>query len=113
MFGGSDDSGPLAGILPTGRAPRGKGQEYADRRAIVSRIETQAGYRAQLQGKLDRYRGQKNARRDITYSRFRVIELDKAITAATGIAQGPGEWGFKRELINGVFDYLSTTTDVR
>jgi len=86
------------------------GQEYADRRAIAARIQTQMKFRGQLQSKLNRYRGQKNRRYEMDIATARVQELSKAIDNALQIADGPGDWEFKRELINGIFEYLSVTT---
>lgn len=104
-------SDPVAHILPPpGRAPRGAGGEYSDRRAIAGRIRTQIKFRGQLQHKLDRYRGQKNRRYEMDIATARVQELTKAIDTALQVADGPGDWAFKRELVNGVFEYLSATT---
>jgi len=105
-----DTSGVGHILPPPGRAPRGMGQEYADRRAIAARIQTQMKFRGQLQSKLNRYRGQKNRRYEMDIATARVQELSKAIDNALQIADGPGDWEFKRELINGIFEYLSVTT---
>lgn len=98
---------------PEGRAPRGQGAEYADRRAIVSRISTQIKYRSQLQATVDNYRGQVNQRRRITIAINRIQELDKAIDASLAIADGPGDWNFKRELVNGIIEYVQAITKAR
>ena len=96
---------------PWGRAPRGQGQEYKDRRAIVSRINTQMRFRGQLQSKINRYRGQQNARWDITHAQARVAELNKAIDAALTIAADQSaDWSFKRELIDDLMQYVSDIT---
>lgn len=97
-------------LPPPGRAPRGMGGEYADRRAIAARINTQIKFRSQLQYKIDRYRGQKNRRYEMDIATARVQELSKAIDAAFQVADGPGDWAFKRELVSGIFEYLSVTT---
>ena len=114
ILGGSDTNrGPSAGIRPKGRAPRGRGKEFAARRAIANKIEHHQAIRDGLQAKVNRYRGQANKRRDITYSKLRITELNKAIDVSAQIANGPGDWGFKRELVNGVFDHASQSTAVR
>ncbi len=95
---------------PAGRAPRGKGPEYADRRAIANRISTQVKFRSQLQSKLNKYRGQKNRRYEMDIATTRVQELNKAINAALEVADGPGDWAFKRELVNGIIEYTSAIT---
>lgn len=99
---------PIARIRPPeGRAPRGQGQEYADRRAIASKLQSQLRYKSQAQYKLDRYRGQKNKQWEMQVATARVQELSKAITAAIDVAEGPGDWRLKRDLINGIFQYVS------
>lgn len=103
---------PFEGIRPPPfRAPRGMGQEYADRRAIVSRIQTQMRHRSVLRDKISQYRGQANSRWDITHARARVEELDKAIEACLTMARDPSaDWNFKRELIESLLDYVSAIT---
>ncbi|MBK8184273.1 MAG: hypothetical protein IPK63_15900 [Candidatus Competibacteraceae bacterium] len=110
LFGGGPVS-PLDSISPPkGRAPKGMGGEYAARRQIVSRIKTQQVNRGKLERTVNNYRGQKNRRAEITHARMRIQELTKAIDASFSIAEGPGEWGFKAELITGMLDYVSETT---
>lgn len=112
LFGGGGGStSPLDSIAPPkGRAPKGMGGEYTARRQIVSRIQTQQINRAKLQRTVDNYRGQKDRRREITHANMRIQELTKAINASFSIAEGPGDWGFKAELITGMLDYVSQMT---
>jgi hypothetical protein len=106
-----DIDDPVSSILPPpGRAPRGMGGEYSDRRAIAARIRTQMKFKSQLENTLSRYRGQKNQRYNMDVAKGRIAELTKAIDTAFQIAEGPGDWAFKRELVTGIFEYLSATT---
>lgn len=107
LLGGSS---PTDHIRPTGRAPRGLGKEYADRRWIANKIDTQRNFRSDNQFQIDNYRGQKNRRGRISKARIRVTELTKAIDTTMAVADGPGEWAFKRELIDEVFNYVSSIT---
>ena len=105
---------PYEGIRPPeGRAPRGQGQEYNDRRWIISRIETQKRYRARLQNTIYNYRGQVGRTREITHAKQRIRELDKAIEAAMNIAVTDADWAFKREMVEGIISYVSEVTRVR
>jgi hypothetical protein len=96
---------------PPGRAPRGLGQEYAQRRRIISRIQTQRKYRAQAEAQLQVYRGQTSHRLRwrIDVAEARVQELNKGIAAMTDIAldKYTNDWVFKNELIDGIIDFLS------
>ena len=98
---------------PKGRAPRGQGQEYNDRRTIISKIETQKRYRARLQNTIYNYRGQVGRRREITHAKLRIQELDKAIEAAMNIAVTDADWAFKREMVEGIISYVSEITRAR
>lgn len=96
---------------PEGRAPTGLGQEYAQRRRIVSRIQTQIKFRDQLKRTVDNYRGQANQQWEISRARDRIAELNKAITAALNIAgDTSADWGFKSELIDGIIEYVAELT---
>lgn len=96
---------------PSGRAPRGRGEEYNQRRRIVSRIQTQMKYRSQAEQQLQQYRGQTSHRLRwrIDVAKTRVQQLNKSITAMLDIAGDPlaEDWGFKSELIDGIIDYTS------
>lgn len=105
-----DTSGGLAGIAPpSGRAPRGKGQEYEDRRWIVDKISTQRKFAAQNAAQLDRSRGQRNRSYDDSYRRARVTSLRAAIGTAIEVANSDADWGFKREIIGDIFREVSAS----
>lgn len=97
-------------VWPKGRAPRGLGQEWKDRKAIVNNIEKHQRWRAANADFIANYRGQKNKRARFTRAQARNQELGPAISSALEIAKGPGDWSFKRELIDGLFEYVSAIT---
>lgn len=96
---------------PAGRAPRGMGEEYRQRRRIVSRIETQIKWQNTAERQLRQYRGQVGVRQQwkIDVAKERVRQLDKGITKMLEIASDAeiGDWGFKTDIIDGVIEYLS------
>jgi hypothetical protein len=95
---------------PSGRAPRGLGTEYKQRRRIQSRIESHIKWRDQAQRQLQGYRGQRGVRNRwrIDVAQTRVQELNKGITAMLDIANDPlADWAFKTELIDGIAAYIS------
>lgn len=96
--GGSNKVGDS--IRPTGKAPRGMGQEYADRRAIANRLDTLQSRIAGLQGSLSTSKGQRDRRWGDTRNKAVVSNLRRTLSASSQIASGPGDWSFKRELIN-------------
>ena len=103
---------PFSAIRPpSGRAPRGSGQEYKIRRGIVSKIETQMKYRGQAEKQLEQYRGQKGTRNRwrIDVAKERVRQLNKGISAALDIASETitDDWIFKGELVDGIFSQVS------
>lgn len=104
------DTGGTSHIRPVGKAPRGLGKEYADRRAIANKIDNATYMSGRHELFIQNYRGQKNQRRRYTIAVQRRMALDKAIETSMSVADGPGDWAFKRELINGIFDYASETT---
>lgn len=92
---------------PGGRAPRGRGQEYATRRRIASRIRTQMKWRDKIDANLAVYRGQANQAGRITEMRWRRAELQKGIEAMLDIATQPaGDWDFKAELVDSIIEYV-------
>jgi SPP1 gp7 family putative phage head morphogenesis protein len=97
---------------PEGRAPRGMGQEYADRRAIYNKLTTQSNYATQNQRYIDNYRGQRNQRRRYTQAVRRKQELDKAISAALQFLEEDADWAFKREMVDSIFAYVSEITSL-
>ncbi|MCP4428887.1 MAG: hypothetical protein GY803_30760 [Chloroflexi bacterium] len=102
------------GIRPTGRAPRGKGGEFADRRWIANKLETEQRRLSQLRSSSRQYRGTKAGRRNESYRRARVQALGEGLRAAEGVARSGGAWMGKKELIADVFAYSSArSTAVR
>lgn len=105
---GLKDSSPTAGLRPTGRATKGQGQEFKDRRWIANKIEVQSRYRQKLRDTLNDYRGTKAGQWEASYARERVNILTKTIDAALQIANDPAaDWSFKREMVNELFGYAS------
>ena len=96
---------------PPGRAPRGMGQEYADRRAIVRMIDRHYGYRTKLQNSISDYRGTRRDAGFISYAQMRIQEINDGIKMALEVAQWEGGvWDFKRETITEIFDHVSWVT---
>ena len=93
-------------IRPKGRAPRGKGPEYKARRQIANRLNYVDKRIQYMQGKLMATRGQVKFRGRDSYFRARVKLLKRFKQTAIAIAKAPGNWVFKRSLINDV--YLSS-----
>lgn len=91
-------------IMPTGRAPRGEGAEYAARRALAKRFETNAQDITRQRQKLGATRGQARFVRRDTVARERLQMLEKARQDAIAVARAPGSWVFKRDLINAILD---------
>ena len=99
---------------PEGRAPAGLGAEYAARRRIISRIQTQEQWRSKIQANLLQYRGQANQSWRIAEGKARMGELDKAITAMMDIATQPeGDWSFKAEMVDSIIEYVQALTKSR
>ena len=96
---------------PTGRAPRGLGEEYKLRRRIVRRIETHIKWRGEAQVQLNQFRGQTGARLRwrIDVAKERVRQLNQGISTMLDIASDPitDDWGFKNELIDGIGEHIS------
>ena len=114
MLKPTPESDPLFYVRPpAGRAPRGMGQEYADRRAIVNKIRTQEKYLSIAQDKIANYRGQRNRQWEISVAETRAQELKKAIQAATEIANSNAEWGYKREMVDAIIEYVGKITSMR
>ena len=92
-------------IQPRGRAPRGLGQEYKDRRGILSRIARgertiQAGWTEAGRFSPRSQRGRYAA----SIARQRTQALRPAIDLSFQVAIGPGSWSQKRMLINEIMD---------
>jgi SPP1 gp7 family putative phage head morphogenesis protein len=96
---------------PEGRAPRGLGAEYGQRRRIIRKIESHIKWRAQAQAQLERYRGQTGVRNRwrINVAQERVGQLNKGISTMLDIANDAitTDWGFKTELIDGIAEHIS------
>lgn len=102
-----------AGIAPPpGRAPRGMGGEYADRRWIANKLEVENGRLGNIRASMTTYRGTKSGLRTQTYRKARVDALSTAVSQARAIADTSAEWSFKRAMINDVFTYASAISTV-
>jgi SPP1 gp7 family putative phage head morphogenesis protein len=89
------------------RAPTGLGQEWADRRAIANKIDTANGYVGKLNRIIDNYRGQKNKRWEWSFAKDHKQEIEKVLEVATEMALSEADWSFKREIIDGLFEFLT------
>lgn len=95
-----DENPPGDGIYPEGRAPHGRGKEYADRRWISKTISTLKTRRSKLRATVANYRGQKNKAYEIERAKQRIYVYDTLIPDMEKIANDPkADWDFKRELI--------------
>jgi hypothetical protein len=92
------------GVRPEGRAPRGKGKEFAARRWVANRVEAVERNASILRYNINRRRGQKRGRWTETHQRERLRRIRKALATSEKIIQGPGDWEFKKELVEGVLD---------
>lgn len=90
---------------PEGRAPRGMGQEYADRRWIVNSLQKAQRYRGTAESKLATYRGQRNRAWEISVAQSRIAELNKAINASLDIVATEADWAFKRDMVSAIMEY--------
>jgi len=82
------------------------GQEYADRRAIVSTLKDQESNRAKLQRVINESRGTAAGNWRVQIAKERVRILNDAIGASLQIAGNDlGDWSFKRAMIKDVIDY--------
>ena len=104
----------LSGIRPpSGRAPRGMGQEYAQRRRIANNIEKHIRWRTTSRQHIMNDRGQASNMRTVTIAKERIRQLDKAIPAMIDIANsGIGDWGFIDELVRGIAGEVSVIRGV-
>ncbi len=108
MFQSTPDNDPFYHIRPPeGRAPRGMGQEYADRRWIANSLGKAQKYRGTAQNKLESYRGQRNRAWEISVAQTRVAELTKAINASLDIVDTNADWAFKRDMVSAIMEYVS------
>jgi SPP1 gp7 family putative phage head morphogenesis protein len=89
------------------RAPTGLGQDWADRRAIANKLETANGYVGKLNRIIDNYRGQKNRRWEWSFAKDHKQEIEKVLEVATEMALSEADWSFKREIIDGLFEFLT------
>lgn len=113
-LGGYDPYGSIR--PPSGRAPRGQGEEYATRERIISRVQAHKKWRAIAQEKLDVYRGQVGTRNKwrIEVAKERILQLDKATTTMLEIANdiasglyGVPDWAYVDEMTAGIAKYVS------
>jgi SPP1 gp7 family putative phage head morphogenesis protein len=104
----------LAILPPPGRAPRGRGQEYADRRAIVRMMQTQSNFESQLTATISRWRGTRRDATQISFAKNRVQQIRHTLNGAMEVARWPGklpeDWAFKREVIKDMIDVMRWET---
>lgn len=109
FFAGRGNLSPSAGIAPTGRAARGQGQEFADRRWIANKIDVLAANAGVLQAKINQYRGTKVDQYQISATKQRLSYIREVLSTAQGVARGGGDWADKRMIIE---DIASTVVGV-
>lgn len=102
FFAGRGDHSPSAGIRPTGRAARGQGQEFADRRWIANKIDALAANAGVLQSNIAQYRGTKIDQYRISGQKERLRYIREVISTAQGVARGGGDWSDKRMIIEDI-----------
>jgi hypothetical protein len=98
-------------ITPQGRAPRGEGATYTTRRQIARRIT--AAERT-VNARVNEASRPQNRGRDVYTSNLTsgAQHIRRAVSAATQIATGPGDWLFKQELINGMLDQVTAEANM-
>lgn len=92
---------------PKGRAPRGKGKEYAAQRWASSKVESTRAEIGRLNKVIGNYRGQASQRRRITKAKARKRLLSEALSMTQSIATSAGSWIQKKRGIQSAFDYAS------
>ncbi len=102
FFTGRADYSPSSGIRPTGRAARGQGQEFADRRWIANKIDSLSANAGVLQGNIARYRGTKVDQFRISGQKERLSYIREVISTVQSVARGNGDWSDKRLVIEDI-----------
>ena len=102
FFAGRGDHSPSAGIRPTGRAARGQGQEYEDRRWIANKIDVLAANAGVLQANISTYRGTKVDQYKISAKKERLSYIRQVMSTAQGVARSGGDWADKRLIIEDI-----------
>lgn len=97
----------LSGLIPEGRAPRGQGAEYAERRRAAKRIRQMENNLGKLQRTSANYRGQRNGRYAETVRQARAGQLRDGLSSIYKLMEGGGDWAFKAEMANGIADYIT------
>ena len=95
---------------PPGRAPRGLGTEYAQRRRIVKRIQVQMRHREAATRQIREFRGQTSMRIRWKFDAAvaREQELSKGIATMLDISgDAVADWAFKTEMVDGIIKYMS------
>ena len=95
---------------PPGRAPRGLGTEYAQRRRIVKRIQAQMRHREAATRQIREFRGQTSMRIRWKFDAAvaREQELNKGIATMLDISgDAIADWSFKTEMVDGIIKYMS------
>ncbi len=95
---------------PPGRAPRGLGTEYAQRRRIVKRIQAQMRHREAATSQIRQFRGQTSMRIRWKFDAAvaREQELSKGIATMLDISgDATADWFFKTEMVDGIIKYMS------
>lgn len=103
---------PLDRIKPTGRAPKGQGAEFAERRRIANRIDGLRTTRSRLNLILQNDRGVKAHRRRKANAKARIGLIDETLGMVEAIAGGLLEaeipFSDSRDLFDDVFSYTSS-----
>lgn len=108
------DSRPERDILPTGRAERGQGQEFATRRWINERMDTLVSRQSRLQQQVRRNRGTRRDRRDSTRASINLNAVNEAIQVSrhmiSNLQQAGIPFADARDLFNDIFNYPTALT---
>ena len=112
-FDGSNDR-PERDIVPPGRAPRGMGKEYAERRRIQQRLATMDATVGELRAKMAQGRGTKRDRVFATNAKNRIQAIEQTSEMLRSTIAGMVEYGLEptdfldaKEMFDEILSYTS------
>ncbi len=89
-------------VRPRGRAPRGRGDEYAARRSIANAYDANTARIGRMERKLMTSRGLVKHRHRDTLIKAQLPTLKRFNATIKKIVRAPGGWKFKAELIKDI-----------